>query len=170
MILDLRDLFPHHLLWLATEKISRARTDERVPFLEIHYQNQVGKTFQQPAAKLLLLRQLPLHPAAFGDVHQRTLVADNISRCVPNRPRGISKDRGFPVFAPKFNLARAYSSAIVNRTPQHRWSRLEIQGCRLDCQKVSLLFVSQHAYQRWVRVQQLSLGCAEINALLQGFE
>ena len=53
-----------------------------------------GKLSSSRAAEFLLLRQLPLHLPLFGDVNQSSLVADDVSRRVPNRARGIEKDRG----------------------------------------------------------------------------
>ncbi len=44
-----------------------------------------GKLSSKPAAKLFLLRQLPLHAPLIGDVDQRALVADDVSRGVPDR-------------------------------------------------------------------------------------
>src|SRR6266567_2665936 len=170
MIVQLRDLFSKHVLRLVAQKIASPGTDEGVAFLEIHDENQVRETFQQPAAKLFLLRQLPLHPPPFGDVHQRPLVANDVSRCVPNRPRGIQKDRRLPILAAEFDLPRAHASAIVNRAPQHRLPGIEVQCRRFHCQKGALLGISQHAYQGRIGVEQLTVGRAEVDALLQGFE
>src|SRR5579872_2427589 len=134
MLLEIRDLFPQHLLRLTSEQVLRSRTRKRVPLLKIDNKNQVRETLQQPPSELFSLRQLPLHLPLFGDVDQRPLIPDDISRRIPHRPRRVEKNRRPAIFPPELYLARSQAAAVIRRAPQHWLSRIVVQLRGLDRQ------------------------------------
>ena len=113
---------------------------------------------------------MPFHLALVGDVNQRALVADDIARRIPYRPRGIEKHGCGSVLSLQLDLACAHAAAIVDRPPQHGLAWIEIQCWRLNRQQFALFVIPQHADQRGIRLQQLSLGRAEVDTLLQSLE
>ena len=117
VIRHVRDLPPQHFVRPVAEKSLGARAHEGIPLLEIHDQDQIGETLQQAAAELLLLGQLALHVAFFGDVDQRSLVADDISSGIPYGARGIEKNGGLAIFASQLDFACAYAAAVIDRSP-----------------------------------------------------
>jgi len=68
---------------VVAKQVTNARADKAVSFIQVDDQNQIGKAFEQISLELFLSAERSSIFPAFGDVHQRTLIADDL-------PRGIA--------------------------------------------------------------------------------
>ena len=64
---------------LVTQNIADAGTDESVGAGRIDDQNEVREIIDEAAGELLLLVEAALHGAALSDVHERTLITDDLA-------------------------------------------------------------------------------------------
>src|SRR5262244_1394076 len=73
--------------------------DKGVAALRIHNKDEVGEAVNQAAGKLLLLVELLFHGAAFGDVHQGALKADDAAIVVADSGSGVEAMKRLAIFA-----------------------------------------------------------------------
>ena len=90
-------------------------------------------------AELGLPPKLHLHPAAFGDVRQRSLIAYDLAAIVPNRARGVEADGLAPVAPPQSDLAGTHIDAVARSSPK---AALRAERRRIGSKQVFFVLVA----------------------------
>src|SRR5450755_4533352 len=158
------------MFWPISQQFANASAHERVLPLQIQHQNQIGETLQQVPPEFFLPLQLLLKCALLRNIHQRAVIADDLSR-LHHAARSIDAHRDPAIFSSQSNLARASSSTLTTRAAQHGLrTRIDAQLFRSQVQQISFAVVTENRYQRRIHLQQLPFGTADVNALLQRLE
>src|SRR5207302_3869099 len=94
-------------------------------------QNQIGKAFEQISLELFLSAERSFHFPAFGDVNQRTLIADDLARGIADGAGGVLKNANGSIFAAETDFSSTFTSAISGASAQN-WGfiRIRIQSGR----------------------------------------
>src|SRR6266852_6107214 len=92
-------------LGLEAENLFRTRADERIVSAGIEHQNEIREAVHQAAGKFLLLVKAALHFAAFGDVHNRALITNNMAGVIAYGGGGVQANDGRAVLADESDFA-----------------------------------------------------------------
>ena len=156
---------------LVPENVFGTRTHKGVMARRIEHQDEIGEVIDEAAGKFLLLVEAALHLAAFGDVHERALIAHDAAGVVANGSSRVQAHDGSAVLANQSDLAAL----------NHRLTfDLVLDGlslCRIDedfrnpyFQQFFLGTVAQHAHQRRIDVHNGSVRRGDVDAFLERFE
>src|SRR5580698_7994864 len=113
------------MLGAVAEEFADARAHERVLALQVEHQNQVRKAFEQARPELFLVLYPPLQGAFLGDVHQRALIADNLSR-FHHAGGGVHAHRDATIFFSKAKFAGTRTATLASSASEN-WLAV---GCK----------------------------------------
>src|SRR5207244_10360319 len=129
--LQIFDLLSQKIFRVVAEQVTNARADKAVSFIQVDDENQIGKAFEQISLELFLSAERSFHFPAFGDFHQRTLIADDLARGIADGAGGVLKNANASVCAAEDDFCRPLTSAIsIGSTQKCRAAGIRIQGGR----------------------------------------
>src|SRR5712675_3071688 len=156
---------------LVTEDVLHSRTDKGVVPAAIHHKDQIRETVDQAAREFLLLVQAALHLPALGNVHQRPVIANDTTVSVAHGAGSIETDQRPSVLARKRNLAPLDHRLAIHFFAQ-RTTLLFIrkQIGEAPRKQFFLGFISKHARQRRIDVDEPVVRGNDVNSFLQRFK
>src|SRR5882762_6817562 len=90
---------------LVAKNVFHAGADKGVVAAAIHHKDQIRETVDQAPREFLLLVQAALHLSALGDVHQRSVIANDTPARVAHGAGSIETDQRPSILARERDLA-----------------------------------------------------------------
>src|SRR5882762_9148985 len=160
-----------HFFRFVTEDVLHSRTDKGVVPAAIHHKDQIRETVDQAAREFLLLVQAAFHLPALGNVHQRPVIANDTPVSVAHGAGSIETDQRPSVLARKRNLPPLDHRLAIHFFAQ-RTTLLFIrkQIGEAPRKQFFLGFISKHARQRRIDVDEPVVRGNDVNSFLQRFK
>src|SRR5882724_11186266 len=108
-----------NLVASVTQHFAAPRTDECVTRFNVKNENQIRKAVDEPARKFLLFVQPAFNFAAFGNIHQRALITDDLPGGVANGGGGVQTRDENAVLAQKSDFAARQHRLAVDFLPNN---------------------------------------------------
>ena len=163
-----RQTLAHHVFRRSAQQFVNPRTDEGKFSLQVQHRDHFRKVRDQLADEFLFLPQAFFHFNAFGNVDQRALNANHLAKRIADRKSGSQTMNFATVFTAEQDVHVLYRTLLHN--PAYQMIPLRRVGVPLPEAarfQIFLEFVTQHAHQRRVGVEQFAFGRREKNSFAQ---
>src|SRR6266446_4530934 len=158
-------------LGLEAENLFRTRADESVVGAGVEHENEIREAVDEAAGEFLLLVEAALHFAAFGDVHNRALITNNMAGVIANGSGGVQANNRCAVLADESDFAALKRGLMLDLLLEELSLGLVHENLGLfSFQQVILGIVAQHAHESGIRIQDGAFRRDDVDAFLERFK
>ena len=155
----------------VAEDVFEAGADEGVAPLGIDDEDKVGEAVHQTASEFLLLVELLFHGAAFGEIHERALIADDAAGGVANGGSGVEAIDGLAVFAAERDFAAVGAGFAIDLAGERVALHVVDKNFRdFFGEQLFLGAIAEHIDERGIHFEDFVFRSDDVNAFLEIFE